>query len=252
MAVQTDGKIVAAGYVYTNGQYDFALARYNTDGSLDTSFGTNGKVVTDFGTGGDEALAVVIDADGKIVVAGYTAPTTASTILPWPVTTRTAAWTPASAPDGKVVTDFGTDDDQAYAVAIQADGKIVLAGRAHSEDSHYDFALARYNADGSLDTSFGTGGKVVTDFGTDDDQARGIVIQPDGKIVLAGYTHPGALFGSQYDFALARYNRRTGSTPDNSFGIGGMVVTDFGGRDGPGFVRGHSSGRQDCRCRLHH
>src|SRR5205823_1660150 len=98
LAVQTDGKIVVAGYTFTGGsQYDFALARYNTDGSLDTTFGTNGEVVTDFGTGGDEALAVVIDADGKIVVAGYT----------------------------------------------------------FTGDSQYDFALARYNADGSLDTSFG-------------------------------------------------------------------------------------------------
>src|SRR5207248_8423703 len=139
--IVTTGRIVVAGDTTTgDGQYDFALARYNTDGSLDTSFGP-----------------------------GH---------------------------NGKVVTDFGTDDDQAYAVAIQADGKIVLAGRAHpdipSQDSNYDFALARYNADGSLDTSFGPDhdGKVVTDFGTDDDQARGMVIQPDGKIVLAGYTHP--------------------------------------------------------------
>ena len=126
---------------------------------------------------------------------------------------------------GTVATDFGHDmRDIAYDVAIQPDGKIVAVGYAQNEDYGYDFALARYLPDGSLDGSFGTSGTVTTDFGYDDsDEASAVVILPDGKIVVAGYTRKA--YGDD-DFALARY--LPDGSLDVSFGTSGMVTTDFG------------------------
>src|SRR5262249_1582019 len=119
---------------------------------------------------------------------------------------------------GKVVTDFGFANDIANAVAVQSNGKIVVGGWAGN-----DFSLARYNPDGSLDKTFGNGGKVTTNFGNGSpdsvDDIDGIAIEPDGKIVAVG--------GSNGDFALARY--LPNGKPDNAFGKGGRVVTDFGG-----------------------
>jgi uncharacterized delta-60 repeat protein len=101
---------------------------------------------------------------------------------------------------GKVTTDFASVFDQALSIALQPNGKIVAAGAAWS-GAGYDFAVARYNRDGSLDASFGANGKVTTDFAGADDGARSVALQPGGKIVVAGYA---AINGAQ-DFALARY-----------------------------------------------
>jgi len=138
---------VAAGI--TNNS-DFALARYNPDGSLDTTFSG----------------------------------------------------------DGLLTTDFGNNEDRAYAVALQADGKIVATGNASIGITN-DFALARYNPDGSLDTTFDTDGLLTTDFGNSEDRAYAMALQADGKIVAAGYASNGGL----NDFALARYT----AVNDNSF-----------------------------------
>ena len=108
--------------------------------------------------------------------------------------------------DGKVTTDFAGSTDEGKGVAIQGDGKIVAAGVAFASGTD-DFALVRYNTDGSLDTTFDGDGRVTTDFAGSTDQANGVVIQGDGKIVAAGY----ALVSGNFDFALARYTcaRRT-------------------------------------------
>ena len=102
--------------------------------------------------------------------------------------------------DGKVTTDIGGIDNRARSVAIQSDGKIVAAGYSNP-GSNYDFTLARYNTDGTLDTSFGTNGKVATAIGGSDDVAYSVAIQSDGKIVAAGYNYN----GSNFKFALVRY-----------------------------------------------
>jgi uncharacterized delta-60 repeat protein len=144
--VQADGKLVAAGTANVplfSGSDDFALARCNPDGTLDTSFGTGGKVTIDFN--------------------GF--------------------------------------NDQAHALAVQAGGKLVAAGRADTTDNNTDFALARYSPGGTLDTSFGTGGKVTTDFaqpGGSFDEADALVMQ-GSKLVAAGTAGPAIVF------ALARY-----------------------------------------------
>ena len=234
VAIQTDGKIVAAGE-----GIQMSLARYNTDGSLDTSFGTNGKVVTDFGLSGSTAYAVAIQTDGKIVAAG-------SGIGFSLVRYNTNGSLDTSfGTNGKVTADTG---DQFYTVAsavvIQSDGKIVAAGSAlfntglpYAGGYSYTaapgfvyFALARYNTDGSFDASFGTGGKVATAFGPVPmiDRANAIAIQSDGKIVVVGGVWP---VGYSYtpinaDFAIARYN--TDGILDTNFGSNGKVTTDFG------------------------
>ena len=223
VAVQPDGKIVAAG----GGAADFALARYNRDGSLDTSFHGDGKVTTDFG-GLDAAVGVAIQPNGRIVAAGFAAGSADFALARY---NRDGSLDTSFDGDGMVTTDFGGSMFEAAAgVAIQPDGRIVAAGFTQS-----DFALARYNRDGSLDTSFDGDGKVTTDFGGTDFAFGGLAIQPDGRIVAAGGGAPGD------DFALARYNR-DGSL-DTSFDGDGKVTTDFGASDQASAIAIQSGGK---------
>jgi uncharacterized delta-60 repeat protein len=221
LAIDTKGKIVAAGWSLASGRFDFALARYNRDGSLDSSFGSGGKVLTDLGAFGSNLHAIAIESDGKIVAAGDDFSGFALVRY-----NRDGSLDSTFGSGGKVLTDFGFGSS-AWSVAIQPDGKIVAAGEGITAgcfpyDACHDFGLVRYNRDGSLDSSFGSGGKVLTDFGTTGfDQALDMAIEPNGKILAAGES---AAAGSD-DFALARYNRD--GTLDSSFGSGGKVLTDF-------------------------
>ncbi len=234
VAVQSDGKIVVAGYTDHNYIYtgmDFAVMRYNADGSLDTSFGVGGKVLTDVGSASDFAYSVALQSDGKIVVAGYSVIGSQEdfALVRYNV-------------DGSLDTSFGTGGkvttgisyhDYAYSVALQSDGKIVVAGRAGG-----DFAVVRYNTDGSLDTSFDADGKVTTPVGVGYGYAYGqsLVVQPDGRLVLAGYA------GTVADFAAVRYNAN--GSLDTSFGVGGKVTTNVNGYgDYGGAVALQSDGR---------
>ncbi len=236
VAIQADGKIVVAGRSYQGiptGD-DFALARYDIDGSLDATFGTAGKVITDFG-GSDDALSVAIDGDGKIVVAGYSDqwwPTGWDFALARYETNGSLDDTfgddidSDGTPDGLVITDFANSSDVAYSVAIQADGKIVAAGRSSVLDvSTPDFALARYDSDGSLDATFGTAGKVTTDFGATTDGIGGVAIQADGNIVVAGYSYQS---DTGYDFALARYLGASVNQPPVADAGGRYEITEGG------------------------
>src|SRR5436190_3479869 len=156
VAIQTDGKIVAAGYTCNcsafGGDYDFAAVRYNTDGSLDTSFGSTGKVITRIGPGNDVAYAVAIQSDSKIVVAGHGAVGSSHDFALVRYNTDGSLDSTFNG-TGKVTTDFPDPfnpiNDYAHAVAIQADGKIVAAGMS-GQAFREDFAVARYNANGSL------------------------------------------------------------------------------------------------------
>ena len=223
VAVQSDGKIVAAGYSWTGSNNDFVLARYNADGTLDTSFGTGGKVATDITTSNDYGHAVAMQSDGKIVVAGYgwvgsnqvfalaryNADGTLDTSFGTVVSGQTRS--------GKVTTDIASGIDHGNAVAVQPDGKIVVAGTNGSGSGRL-FALARYTADGALDTDFSSDGKVTTDVTSGSDQAYAVAVQPDGKIVVAG--------SGNSDFALARYT--ADGDLDTSFSSDGKVTTPFG------------------------
>jgi len=229
IAVQPDGKLVAVGGATINGQADFALARYNGNGTLDTSFGKNGRATTDLGGRYEGANSVALQADWKIVVAG-------GSVIGLFDNFALARYNSNGTLDtsfgtgGKVITNFGEVSSRAYSVAVQPNGKIVVAGYANIDGSE-DFALVRYNADGTLDDTFGAGGKVITDFGLVQQGfsyafANSLAVQLDGKIVVAGQ----ALLGSGFDFALARYN--SNGELDTSFGTGGKVITDFTPNEG--------------------
>jgi len=229
LGLQPDGKIVAAGSVLVNRpDFDVALARYNPDGTLDPSFGSGGMVTTTFGPTADLMYAVVLQPDGKIVVAGGS-----GLIQQRDDVFALARYRPDGTLDptfgsgGKVTTTFGpTSDDFVQALALQPDGKIVAAGVdfVAGRVGPSDFALARYRPDGSLDPTFGSGGKVTTDFASASDFGNALLLQPDGKIVVAGYSFQGTVGPSS--FALARYD--TEGKLDPTFGSGGEVTTDLG------------------------
>ncbi len=214
LALQPDGKIVVAGYKVEGIHSDFVLLRFDVNGTLDSTFGTNGKVITDFGTGNDEGQSVTIQPDGKIVVAGYNSSDFALARY-----LSDGSLDLGFGTSGKVTTDFGSSDE-AYGVTMQSDGKILLAGRRYGTGGK-GIALARYHADGSLDTSFGVGGLVTTSVGTVGDAAYSIALQSDGKIVVGGRSHN----GTANDFVLLRYS--TDGVLDPQFGTEGKVITDI-------------------------
>src|SRR3954464_3009761 len=214
VAVQPDGKIVVGGSVRAPADSpaggDFALARYNADGTLDSSFSDDGKQTTAFAGGSDDfGSAVAVQPDGKIVVGGSVrAPADSPAGGDFALARYNADGTLDSSfsDDGKQTTAFaGSSNDFGSAVAVQPDGKIVVGGyvKAPADSGEADFALARYNGDGTIDSLFSGDGKQTTDFAGSDDGSSGVAVQADGKIVVAGSSDEGAT-GS--DFALARYN----------------------------------------------
>ena len=154
-------------------------------GDLDPAFDTDGKVSTDFFGDADSALDMVIQPDGRIVAAGSARNAGSNVDFALARYNRDGSLDASFGTAGKVTTDFLNIFDQANALALQPDGKIVAAGISRDQMDRADFALARYNSDGSLDASFGSAGKVVTDFVGDLDAAGGIALQPDGRIVAA-------------------------------------------------------------------
>jgi uncharacterized delta-60 repeat protein len=234
VAIQKNGKIVAAGTAFNGntGGNDFALARYKRNGSLDKSFGDQGKVTTHFFAGphpqfdiGGAANALLIEPDGRIVAAGvaFNGATGASDF---------ALLRYHSDGDldrhfgngGMVTTDFGGVRAQATAVALQHDGKLVVVGWTIDSLNNSDFVLARYRTNGRLDASFGSGGKVVTDF-TPLDQANAVHLLSDGKILVAGTSACITPPCAARSFVLLRYH--TNGSLDTTFGNGGQVTTNF-------------------------
>lgn len=214
VVVQLDGKIVAAGV--SSG--DFAVARYDTNGTLDATFGTGGLVKTDFGSF-DQATAVALDPAGRIVLVGLTG----GAIAMARYAPLDGSLDPTFGSGGLVVTDLGSGGQAvAMDVAVGGEGKITVGGGVGSFPSGSgDFAVARFTADGSLDASFGSGGVVTTDFGASE-RAFGLALESDGSVTMAGGTNPEPSSGN---FALARYN--ADGSLDTTFGTGGTVTTDF-------------------------
>jgi len=216
LAIQADGKLVVAGGANTGTQYEFALVRYNTDGSLDTSFNTTGIVTTAIGIVNDQAYALAIQSDGKLVVAGYSYTGTQYEFALVRYNSDGSLDATFNT-TGKVTTAIGSINDVSYDLAIQSDGKLVVAGHS-ATGTQYEFALVRYDTDGSLDTSFNATGIVTTAIGTVDDEAYALAIQSDGKLVVAGY--------SFNNFALVRYN--SDGSLDTTFNTTGEVTTAIG------------------------
>lgn len=203
VAIQSSNQfIVAAGYAFNGTNNDFAVARYSLNGTLDTSFGTgsSGFVITDIAAGADAAQAVAIQpTDQKIIVVGQ-ALVGGSNDFALARYNANGGLDFGFGTSGIATTPIGTANDIARAVKIATDGKIVVAGSSNN-GANDDFALARYNANGTLDTIFNATGKVTTAIGTGNDLAFGLAIQSDSKIVAAGYSFN----GSNNDFALTRY-----------------------------------------------
>ncbi|MEV0635343.1 calcium-binding protein [Streptomyces sp. NPDC050619] len=279
VTLQADGKIVVVGSSWREYEYCcwFVVARYNSDGTLDNGFSGDGRVFADIG-GPTDALDVAIDSSGRIVAAGYYGGDMAVLRL---------------TPDGTPDTSFGGDGTvtanpagptlqeggDGRALALQPDGKIVVGGQVGS--TRFDFALMRFNTNGSVDTSFDGDGIVRTDFGGYE-SVESLAVQPDGRIVAAGssdgraalarYHTNGSLdtsfdgdgrvltpAGSAYDmvlqpdgrivtaggsggnFSILRYH--TNGSLDSGFGTGGQATADFGGSDTARGVRLDSAGR---------
>ena len=248
VALQSNGKIVLAGFAYNKDEThkDFALLRYNTDGQLDTTFGVGGKLTTEFypkpNTIWEVANAVAIQADGKVIAAGWTNGTAVIENGQIVNTINRIFALARYNVDGTLDTSFGVNglvktklrskpednNDTISDMALQADGKIVVTGWSYDSVAQgYDFATVRYLSNGALDPSFGAAktGIVLTPIGQSDDGANGIVIQPDGKIVVAGQSCNSldcSVNNGNSDFAFARYN--TDGSLDNSFNDDGKAT----------------------------
>ncbi len=214
VGIQADGKVVAAGGVPGSGGR-VALARYDTDGTLDGTFSGDGKVVTNLTPGDDYAWALAIQADQKIVIAGGAGGAGGRFVMVRYDTDGTLDGTFSG--DGKVLTDFTAKYDYIDAIAIQVDGRIVVAGSTNYYGSTPRFALARYGTDGALDATFSGDGKLTTNFPEGYAWAFGVAIQDDDRIVAAGQA------GSKV--ALTRYQSNGGL--DASFSGDGRVTTNL-------------------------
>jgi len=233
IVLQPDGKIVAAGSViHNNFTVGFVVARFNSNGSLDQTFGNAGSIVFNFGDAGAEGNAVVLQPDGKIIVIGESGAGSYSELNDFALArlNSNGSFDQSYGNGGRVKTHFNgqyNTGSRGSSAVLQPDGKLVGGGSYKTEGVAREFALARYNMDGSLDATFGTGGKVTTSLGTADAFGFAVALQPDGKVVLAGYFDTGS---HNHDFALARYNANGGL--DTTFGTSGQVISDlFGGSD---------------------
>lgn len=224
LAPYPDGKIVVVGRSYIESN-DFALVRYNSDGSVDESFGSGGIVTTDFNNGYDEAFSVAVQPDEKIIVAGNGEPLFGGTFALVRYNSE-GSLDRSFGQEGKVNTTIGTSaGGTAHAVSIQTDGQIVAAGVARDQFDKDQFVVVRYNVDGSLDPSFGEGGRTTTHIRSDkadDSVAYALTLQSDRKIVLAGISFDERTFG----FALARYTAE--GNLDSTFGTEGKTFTAIG------------------------
>lgn len=224
-AIQADGRIVVSGSFGG----DFALARYNTDGTLDSGFGTGGKVTTDFFGRFDTSGAVAVAPDGRIIVAGAAVQLVSGSS---PEHFGLIRYNANGSLDntfgtaGRVLTNVNNSNDWVEDLAIQSDGRIVAAGTVTNvvgtPGGFSDVAVVRYNLNGSLDTGFGVGGKVRTDFGADQDAAFAVAVGSGGRVLVAGF----AVTSAGEHFGLVRYNAN--GSLDTGFGAGGKVTTAFG------------------------
>lgn len=226
MVIQPGTKILLAGTSSTDFYNpDFALARYNyTDGSLDTTFNGTGILIQNLGNRAAEAHGAAIQADGKIIVAG-------SCDLGFDSAVAICRLNPSGDLDtsfgdaGKVISTIGAEHSEADAIALQPDGKIVIAGSAYDDADLQSVMVARFLPTGILDPSFGTNGFVITPLGTNSSSASAIALQPDGKIVVGGQARP----GSDLDFAVLRYT--TNGVLDTTWNGTGEVLTGVGPSD---------------------
>jgi uncharacterized delta-60 repeat protein len=238
LAIDGNGRIVIVGYRAVGPGSDFAVARYTTTGTPDATFGGGGLVTTPVSNESDAAEAVALDGSGRIVVAGVAGGEHAGSLALARYTTTGAldttfgrsGWTSTAV--NEALGGTGALDDQANAVAIDAEGRLVVAGSAY-DGSAAHFAVLRYAAGGVVDPTFNepypdSDGLLVDALGTGDDVAQAVAIDASGRIVVVGRTWDGA----RYVIALARYTA-TGAR-DTTFGSNGLVTTAISSTYGAG------------------
>nr|WP_302227156.1 M10 family metallopeptidase C-terminal domain-containing protein [Azotobacter vinelandii]WKN21139.1 M10 family metallopeptidase C-terminal domain-containing protein [Azotobacter vinelandii] len=230
LALQSDGRILIGG----QGSSNFGVVRLNADGTLDTGFSGDGKATFDIAGDYDYGRSLAVQSDGKILLGGYSFnPGTGNHDFSLIRLNANGSRDTSFSGDGRFSFDSG--DDYGYALAVQADGKILLAGSSYSpgDGATYDFGVIRLNADGTLDSGFGSGGEVAFDIAGSSDYIHGLSVLPDGKILLAGFGFNSA--GGDYDFSVARLN--ADGSLDSGFGDAGTLVFDGGaGGDDYGYA----------------
>jgi len=238
LAVQPDGRIVVVGVSYEdvatlgpNG--DFMLARYLPNGQSDLTFGLGGIMTTDFGDQSyDEPYAVVLQADGKIVLGGYTNSGNGPGVLFGADQLAMARYGPTGLLDpsfgqgGRLIFDGGSLDERILALALAPDGSLLAGGYAFGE-RRSDLMLASVRTDGKLTPGFGTDGKgfAITDLGTYSERIASLIVLPDGRILAGGQT----AVAHNADFAIFRYDSK--GVFDRAFGRSGVASFDFQGRE---------------------
>jgi uncharacterized delta-60 repeat protein len=206
LAIDKNGKILLGGYCWdtTISKYAFCIARFNPDGSLDTTFGTsgNGYIIQPIGSNGDYGVSLAIDKNDKILLGGYclNGSNYDFCVARFKSDGSSLDNTFGTSNSGYIIQPIGTSHDTGYSLKIQPDDNILLGGFCHN-GSNYDFCVARFNSNGSLDTSFGTGGYKTISITSGNDYAYSLAIQPNGNILLGGNCNN----GSNYDFCIARF-----------------------------------------------
>ena len=223
VAVQADGRIVAVGTATDGIRHDVAVARYLASGALDPAFGVDGVALVQLPRAYLTANALALQPDGKILVAGVLEVWGSGKLSFGLVRLdQTGALDPSFGTGGVVTTDIGTDSDVATAMALQPDGKVVVVGSTNQAASAYDLAVVRFHPDGRLDTALGGTGIVRVAVSPLDDWANAVIIQADGKILVAGSA---PALSARPSFLLARFSG--GGALDATFGAGGIVTTDL-------------------------
>ena len=224
VTLQADGKIVVGGFAMVGSPAKPAMAfgRFNTNGSVDATFGTSGSTTIAAASNDEEISAVAMQADGKIVGGGFVTGTFLDSVFVR--LTSAGALDTTFGGSGKVIASASTGSDVVNAVAIQADGKIVGGGWAEISGTQDSMTVTRVNTSGTLDTTFGTGGFGTATFTTFTSHGFALTIEPNGKIVIAGNIFNTG--NSTDDFAIARFT--TAGVLDTTFGTNGLTTNDFG------------------------
>lgn len=216
VAIDPDGKVIVAG----KSNDDFLLARFQPSGSVDSQFGSAGAVFTDIGTSYDEGKSLAAIAGGKILLAGIS---TVGGNANFSIARYLydGSLDLGFSGDGKATVGVSSGSDEGKSLIVQSDGKLVIAGKTFNGTDD-DFLVVRFVESGELDPSFGAGGLVIVDVAGFDDEGNSVRQQPDGKLVVAGYSSNGA----DEDFAVLRLDLDGGL--DDTFGVGGIAVTPLG------------------------
>jgi uncharacterized delta-60 repeat protein len=221
-AVQSDGKILVTGYATFTGNTNMILLRYLENGLMDVSFGDSGTVIGDFGKA-EMAFTLLVQPDGKILLGGQGNPGSNNdyALVRYKTNGRLDS---SFGVNGYVTAAVGNYDDIIQAITLQKDGRIVVAGYSGAYPN-YDFSLMRFEANGKIDSSFSSDGRLIMPIGSAMDIATGVRIQSNGKIVVCGRS----VRGGAYDFAVIRL--MPDGLPDFDFASSGVALTAIGGAD---------------------